>query len=149
VLPWAEGHAAEAHWHVDLAGGQLGALAGVGAEGLDPDVQAAQRLGVADGAVHHQPGPPVGLGQPGDQVAHERGVQRAAAVHHQHGAAARLGQDLLDQRVVLEAGHRPDRPVKAPAPTELPQLQVAALQRLAVLVDQVGRAEVHGQVPQR
>jgi hypothetical protein len=70
-------------------------------------------------------------------------VQRALAVHDQHGRVPRLGQDLLDQGVVLQAGHRPDRPVEPPAPAELPELEVAALQCLAVLVDQVRGAEVH------
>src|SRR5215211_6037472 len=101
-------HAAEGDGDVDLAGPLLGALARVGPEGLDADVQLAEGDRVAHGPVDHQPGPAVALGQPGDDVADQGRVQRPAAVDHQHLALARFREDLADEDVVLVAADRAD-----------------------------------------
>src|ERR1700755_1105120 len=73
-LPGNEHHAAEVDSHVALTLAGLGALTRVGAQRLDPDVEAAQRSGVADRAVDDQPRPSVVDAQTGDDVAHERAV---------------------------------------------------------------------------
>ena len=67
-----------------------------------------------------------------------RGVQRAVAVDHQHPAVTGFGENRLQQRVVLEALHRGDRPRELRPAAELAQLQIAAADVGSDLVDEVG-----------
>ena len=83
------------------------------------------------------PAQPLSTAEAGDDVTDQRGVQRAVAVDHQHAAVARLGQHRLQQRVVLEAPHRGDRAGELGAPAELAQLQIAAADVGADVVDEV------------
>src|SRR6201999_4230382 len=132
-------HPAEAQRDVSLPGAGLLALTWVGAERLDADLHLTQRRGVADRAVHDQPGPLVGPSQLRDQVADQRGVQRGAAVDHQHAAVAGRRQDRLQQSIVLRAADRGDRPGELRSRTELAELNVAAADVGPDIVYQIGR----------
>src|SRR3954466_8874530 len=57
LVTGGEGRAAEGDRYVAFARAGLGALARVGPERLDPERQAGQGRGVADGTVHHEAGP--------------------------------------------------------------------------------------------
>src|SRR5271157_1092715 len=120
-----ECHPAEADRYVSLTRAGLAERAGIGAERLDAEVDAAQG-DIPNGTVHDQPGPAVGVRQLGDDVADQRGVQRAGAIDHQHAAVAGRRQHRLQQRVVLEAAHRGDRPGELCAHAELAELNVTA-----------------------
>ena len=69
-----EHHAAELDGDIALAITGLAALAGVGAQRLDADVEGAQRRRVPHRAVDDQPHPAVLDTEPGDDVADEGGV---------------------------------------------------------------------------
>jgi hypothetical protein len=60
---------------IAFAGAGFGALARIGPQGLDADVECPQRGGVADRSVDNQPGPAVGASQLGDDVADQGRVQ--------------------------------------------------------------------------
>ena len=93
-----EGDPAEFDGHVLLSRSGLGALAGVGAERFDADLEGAQDRGIADGAVDDHPGPSVGDASAGDDVA---------------GEALAWAAPLLDQGPVLIAASAEPAAVKA------------------------------------
>ena len=117
----------------------LAALARVGAQRLDAEAEPGQRGAVPDRAVYHQAGPAVLRGGPGQHVADQGGVQRAAAVHHQHAARTGGPDQVAEQAVVFVAGHRAHRPGEHALPAELAELHVTDAQFRPVLIGQVRR----------
>ena len=89
-------------------------------------------------AVDDQPHPAVVDTEAGDDVADQRGVQRAVTVDDEHSAVTRFGENRFQQRVVLETLDGGDRAGELRAAAELAQLQIAAADVGADLVDQVG-----------
>ena len=91
------------------------------------------------------PAPAVVDAKAGDDVADQCGVQRAVAVDDQHAAVAWLGQHRLEQCVVLKAPHGGDRSRELGPAAVLGELQVAASDVGADLVDEVsGGARLDG-----
>src|ERR1700736_2749483 len=66
---WHKSDSTELDVDVAFTGAGLGALARVGAQRLDPDVDAAQRGRIANGAVDDDARPAAALTQPGDHIA--------------------------------------------------------------------------------
>src|ERR1022692_640303 len=77
---------AERHGNINGACAGFRALARVGAQCLDAEIEMGQRRAVADRPMQDQARPAVGLCRPRDQVAHERCAQGAATVHDQNAA---------------------------------------------------------------
>src|SRR5581483_5045749 len=140
-----ERHPAQVDRDIALTGAGFGALARIGAERLDPDVDVAQPGGVAYRAVHDEPGPAVAAGQLGDDIADQCGMQRTGAVDHQHCAVAGFGEHRFHQSVVLETAHGADRSGELATAPELVKLDVTTAHGVADVVDQVGGGpECHG-----
>src|SRR5699024_6178781 len=125
---------------VPVADAVLGALARVGAERLDPQVQLADGVDVADRAVDHDALPAVVHRAAGDEVAHEGRLQRAAPVDHQDAAGTGLGEGGLDEGVVPVAPDGGHDAGEAGAAAVLPKLHRAGLQVLPLLVVEVSGA---------
>ena len=123
---------------VPLADTVLGALAGVRAQREGAERQLPDRGHVAHRAVDDDPRPAVLDGRCGDEVAHERRLQRPAAVDDEHPPLTRFGEGRLDQGVVTVAAHGADDAAECRARAVVPQLQRAGLEVLAVLVVEVG-----------
>ena len=138
-----DAHAADRDRDVDLA-----AALAVGApwdrvEGPHPQLEGAQDLDVAHGAIDHHSGPPLGDRALGDHVAEQRHRERTAAVDHEHRTLARSGQQLLDARVVLEAPHGAHGTVEHLPPAEVAEAGREHPRRVAQLVGQVRGREGH------
>src|SRR5690606_23765818 len=123
--------------HFALTG--LGALARVRAQRFDTEVHFGEHGRIAHRTVHHDSAPAVGTPDLSDHVTDQRGVQRSLAVDHQDLAVAGFGEHLLQQGVVLEAGHRADPSGNRAASTEIAELDIAAADLRAFPVRQVSR----------
>src|ERR1019366_8491207 len=139
-VPRLEGDMAEGHGNVNSTGAGLRALARVGPQCLDTEIEAGQRCAVADRPMQDQARPAVGLCGPRDQVAHERCAQGAATVHDQDAARAGRLQQIAEQAVVLVAGNRAYRSGEDSPATELAELDVTDSQVRPVGIDQAGGA---------
>ncbi len=117
-----ECHPAQRDFNVAFSGTGLGALAGIGAQRFDADVDAAQRGGISHRAVDDQPGPAGRAGQLGDDITDQRGVQGPGAVDDQHTARTWLREHRLQQRIVLKTPHGADRSGELRSAAELAEL---------------------------
>src|SRR5699024_867796 len=141
VLARVELHATEAQHNILLASTGLCGLARVGAQRLAAEVHLADGLAVADRGVDDHARPAVLLAQAGDDVAHQCGVQGLLAIDDQHAARVRLAEDGLQQRIVLEAGHRGDAATELDLAAEVLELRVAGPGLRSDDVNQVCRGD--------
>ena len=89
--------------HVNLAVADAVPPPGARAEREHAQIGHRETDPLADGAVDHDPGPPVGDGEGRDAVSHECRAERATSVHDEDASAARLGYGGAHQAVVVEA----------------------------------------------
>lgn len=132
------GDAAELDRYVDLSGTGLRRPPRVRAECFDTDRHRTQRRDVAHHTVDHETRPAILRRHRRRAIAHQRRPERSAAIDHQHLTVAALGEDSLDQHGVLMTAHRADRPGEPGHAADVDERQLAALQRVASVVEEVG-----------
>ena len=74
-------------------------------------------------------------------------MKRAAAVDDKHLAVTGLGQHRFDQQIVLIAANGADTPMKTRAAAQIPELDIADLERFLICIDQVRCRMAHKILP--